>query len=688
MVRKVFVIILSVILLSLAIAPAAALADVSYDIIRVKLSVGTPASINVYLDGNYSVAQDGNITLLRQSYTVKLESGVLKLYLGDTLLYSGSAIKLIQHAPTAGLNNFIWLNNANYGDCSYLGDMEFIISDGSITVINHVYLEEYLYGVVPYEMSDSWPIEALKAQAVAARSYAIRCMNGTGTYDLLDTSANQVYHGYNAAYANAIAAVEGTSKQILTYSGSVVCTYYSASNGGYTDIPYHRWGGGYDLDYFVITEDPYDAANPSSLYEGVFFPVSFDSIDDITTDDNVTGTPNKTNAVLYIKQSMVNSGKLSGYGVTSVNDFELTGVLDLYAHTYDVSASGSEDHSRLPKSGVNDCVDFIMATGDFSVMVGETPVTVEDLTFDLRYFDGANGNTSYLVFNNTSLCIFLIEAEMDGEAVAGWWIYQKRYGHGCGMSQRGAQQRANSGDESVRYYNQILAFYYPGTAIETLDIDKPELTPIEAPGNTNATIINCSVAVNVRSDPSTSHTLIGTLAAGARVEVTSPYVTAEWHQIDFGGQTAYVYAYYVGLDTVIFSQTYTIDRENALLDGVADGTTPASLVSNLYYESGSVTIYDQQGAAYTGGSVGTGMTAKLFVGTDEKDALGIIVPGDANGDGIISITDYTLVRLDILGLKSLEGLYIAAADVNNDEQISITDYTLIRLDILGLKSIH
>lgn len=62
--------------------------------------------------------------------------------------------------------------------------------------------------------------------------------------------------------------------------------------------------------------------------------------------------------------------------------------------------------------------------------------------------------------------------------------------------------------------------------------------------------------------------------------------------------------------------------------------------------------------------------------------------GDVNDDGLISITDYTLVRLDILGLKELEQTARIASDINGDGKISITDYTLIRLNILGLKSIH
>jgi len=71
----------------------------------------------------------------------------------------------------------------------------------------------------------------------------------------------------------------------------------------------------------------------------------------------------------------------------------------------------------------------------------------------------------------------------------------------------------------------------------------------------------------------------------------------------------------------------------------------------------------------------------------ETDRLTIIVKGDANGDGAISISDYTLARLHILGLKTLDSVYRSAADVNGDGNVTISDYTLMRLDILGLKTI-
>lgn len=137
----------------------------------------------------------------------------------------------------------------------------------------------------------------------------------------------------------------------------------------------------------------------------------------------------------------------------------------------------------------------------------------------------------------------------------------------------------------------------------------------------------------------------------------------------------------------IESTVYRIDRLNSCICGMDLGTSVSSLIANLSNDSADIKVYDIGGNEYTGAPVCTGMKVKLIVNSTVYDKLSIVMLGDASGDGAISISDYTLTRLDILGLKALEGAYRQASDVNGDGQVSIADYTLIRLDILGLKSI-
>lgn len=114
--------------------------------------------------------------------------------------------------------------------------------NGKLTVINNVPLEDYLKGVVPSEMPSSWATEAHKAQAIAARSYALVNLGKRARYgyDLKDTPEDQAYGGASAETADTNYAVEQTKGIVLTYNMKVINAYYSASAGGQTNT--NSWG--------------------------------------------------------------------------------------------------------------------------------------------------------------------------------------------------------------------------------------------------------------------------------------------------------------------------------------------------------------------------------------------------------------------------------------------------------------
>ncbi len=126
---------------------------------------------------------------------------------------------------------------------------------------------------------------------------------------------------------------------------------------------------------------------------------------------------------------------------------------------------------------------------------------------------------------------------------------------------------------------------------------------------------------------------------------------------------------------------------SGLLTGVSKFTILPNFKASLNNDGADVKVYKPDGSELTGGIIGTGNTVKLFVDGRERDSLGVVVSGDADGDGSISIFDYTRTRLDILGIKPIEGIYRNGADVDNNGKVNIFDYTLMRLDILGLKPI-
>ena len=115
--------------------------------------------------------------------------------------------------------------------------------NGKLIVINDVDLENYLKGVVPSEMPASWEYEALKAQAIAARSFALanlgkQAKNG---YDLKDNTEDQAYGGASAETNKTNKAVDETHGLVLTYDMKIISAYYSASAGGMTSASV--WGG-------------------------------------------------------------------------------------------------------------------------------------------------------------------------------------------------------------------------------------------------------------------------------------------------------------------------------------------------------------------------------------------------------------------------------------------------------------
>jgi stage II sporulation protein D len=130
-----------------------------------------------------------------------------------------------------------------------------------LQVINYVGLEQYLFGVVPREVPFTWPMEALKAQAVVARSYAL-AVRKTGAFDLYADTRSQVYGGVQAEKPSTNAAVDATAGRVLLYGGRVATTFFFSTSGGRTANISDVWDGGQPLPYLVSVPDPYDSASP------------------------------------------------------------------------------------------------------------------------------------------------------------------------------------------------------------------------------------------------------------------------------------------------------------------------------------------------------------------------------------------------------------------------------------------
>ncbi|HHU48103.1 MAG: SpoIID/LytB domain-containing protein [Caldicoprobacterales bacterium] len=497
------------------VKPAPAYAAVDYSTIRVKLSsMGTKTSIPVTVQGSYTIKENPSVQLEQRTYTVRLENGKLILTDGSKSWSFGTKITFQRNYGT------LKINNTSYKSVNYLGDMEFRVDGSSIILINHVHLELYLYGVVPNEMPDSWHMEALKAQAIAARTYAVDKIHVRTkyTYDLVDTQSSQVYIGYNKSRSRSIQAVDATMGQVLKYGSSFAQTFYSSSNGGMTESSANIFSQ--DLPYLIVKEDPYDVKNTSNSKA--------------TWTESFKKSPVDPGLQKKIIEKIKSSLKSKGYS-TADADIIIKSLKEL---TVDHNESGRLDKGRL-------VVILDAKKPDGKVETIEETVSLT--------------KTNAKSFLN--LYSLLFEVEDTGDEIV---LKGGGFGHGVGMSQYGAYQMAKEGNS----FEDILNFYYPGTNLASLGIkapQDPDYVPSEPsqpdppkpdpttpptdpalPPDQEKTGIVTASKLNIRSGPGTKNHVVGMVVKGKRVTVHEKI--GDWYRITYNGINGYVHGSYIQIE--------------------------------------------------------------------------------------------------------------------------------------------
>ena len=144
----------------------------------------------------------------------------------------------------------------------YRGTLRVVHLSGGLEVVNKLPLESYLLGVVPRESPSSWPIEALKAQAVAARSYAFRETGSSGSFDVYCTTSSQMYGGADGEAASTDKAVSATRGIVPKYAGAAITAFFFSTSGGHTENIENVWSGAAPQPYLKGVPDPYDTTSP------------------------------------------------------------------------------------------------------------------------------------------------------------------------------------------------------------------------------------------------------------------------------------------------------------------------------------------------------------------------------------------------------------------------------------------
>jgi len=152
------------------------------------------------------------------------------------------------------------------GQKRYAGKLKIFIRDNDILVVNVLGLEKYLSSVVGSEMPAKWPLEALKAQAIASRTYALK-QKGNNLFDIDSTQRNQVYNGLESRTYKTIRAVKSTRSLVLTYKNKLINALFHSSSGGMTENSQDVWKNKYP--YLSSVKD-FDKNNPKFRWQKKF----------------------------------------------------------------------------------------------------------------------------------------------------------------------------------------------------------------------------------------------------------------------------------------------------------------------------------------------------------------------------------------------------------------------------------
>lgn len=164
------------------------------------------------------------------------------------------------------------------GSGRYRGEVEVVPSEspGSLNVVNAVPVNSYVKGVIPNESIPSWPMEALRTQAVASRAFALTGgVNGKG-FDLYNDTRSQVYGPISTEYGRTNRAASQTASQVVTYKGEIALTVFSSSSGGHTENVENVWFGE-PVPYLKGVKDPFDNVSPYHRWSYSFSNSAFAS---------------------------------------------------------------------------------------------------------------------------------------------------------------------------------------------------------------------------------------------------------------------------------------------------------------------------------------------------------------------------------------------------------------------------
>lgn len=389
--------------------------------------------------------------------TVWMEGGEQILVTPELVAEYGGRVYLGTEAEEGKLS--LYNVKRAVGVPSYRGTLEVTAQDGKLLVVNELSLEEYLYGVLPSEMPESFGMEALKAQAICARSYACNQLlaNRYRTFGahVDDSMTCQVYQNYGESEA-AVEAVKATFGRVLSQNGECITAYYFSCSYGHTSDSYDVWGesAGTLLSGVVQAEE----GNKKDLSKEKEFERFLNSDLEWYDEESV-----------WFRWNTILGTELNARILERLKERQLAAP-DMIL----VKVSESEDEMRFVPGEVKDfgvLEDIIIAErGDSGiitklVLVGSKASYLIQREYNIRYIL-APLNVVYLQDGSTTSNMNLLPSAYfvveKGESY--FSIRGGGYGHGVGMSQYGAKHMAAIGKD----FEEILMHYYKDTDITYL----------------------------------------------------------------------------------------------------------------------------------------------------------------------------------------------------------------------------
>lgn len=400
-----------------------------------------------YFDGNREFVPMGYTDVTTITMSPDDWGGITVTVTGtDQVVYTCFDTTLGVMPQDAGGDPITWFKGYRYR-----GGFEYTCSGGGLQVVNVVGLEDYVKGVVPHEMSGKWPLEALKAQAVCARTFACRgAKHSSYGFDVCASIDCQVYNGVSTSTALSDQAVDETAGQCIWYNGALAEAVYHSSDGGATEDARNVWGG--DVPYLQGKTDPYEAQ---------------------------TTIPNYSYTVTYTAEELTWVLQASGYSIGNVVDVyvaeqsplgNVTKIVFTDSAGRTLTMTGQACSTVFYSTTLGKNVPSLHFTisggsggGGFSVNGSST---LQELSGAMAITGGgalaALGEGTHSAVTSSGTVTLTASGTSAGSGSGDLFVITGTgNGHNVGMSQYGAKAMAELGYT----YVDILNFYYTGVTI-------------------------------------------------------------------------------------------------------------------------------------------------------------------------------------------------------------------------------